>query len=73
MTVAERRTKARRMHRKGEGKTVREIAEALGVSVGTAHRYVNPEAAERYRIATRERKRRQAERQTTNGREVNAT
>lgn len=59
MTATERRNRARRMYRRKDRPTIREIADELGVSVGTAHRYVNAEAAERYRLAARERKRRE--------------
>lgn len=53
MTPAERRRRARQMYRRKNRPTIREIAEELGVSVGTAHRDVNPEAAERYRRPAR--------------------
>lgn len=56
MTREQRRAKAQRLHE--DGKTVREIADQLGVSVGTAHRDVNPDAEERYLLGERERKRR---------------
>lgn len=58
MTRAERQAKARRLHNGGRGLNVREIAERLDVSVGTAHRDINPDAEARYRLAERERKRR---------------
>lgn len=74
MTREQRQRKARRLHRNGEGLTVREIAEELGVSPGTVHRDVNPEAAERYRLAGRERKRRAAmHRRDIDSTEVKAT
>lgn len=57
MTTAEKRAKARRMYARKRRPTLREIADEIDVSLGTAHRYVNPEADERYRVATRERKR----------------
>lgn|GEM_PF-5589662 len=56
--VEERRRKARQMRKRTPTPTIREIAEALGVSVGTAHRDVNPEAAERYAEQARNYKRR---------------
>lgn len=56
MTRAQRQAKARRLA--ASGLNVREIAERLGVSVGTAHRDINPDAEARYRLAERERKRR---------------
>lgn len=59
MTTDEKRARARQLRRRKRPLTVREIAEELGVSVGTAHRYVNPKAHERYRLAAREAKRRQ--------------
>ena len=65
MTAQQRQARARHLH--AQGLKVREIAEALGVSPGTAHRDVNPEAAERYRIASRERKRRLARARSANG------
>jgi transposase len=48
LSPAERRRKARQMRRRTPTPSIREIADELGVSVGTAHRDVNPEAAERY-------------------------
>lgn len=59
MTAEERRAKARTMRRRKPRPTVREIADELGVSIGTAHRYINPKAAKRYQVASRERRRRQ--------------
>jgi DNA-binding IclR family transcriptional regulator len=59
VTTQQKIRRARQLRRRKRPFTVREIAEELGVSPGTAHRYVNPKAAERYRIATRERKRRE--------------
>jgi len=56
--VEERRRKAREMYDQEPRPTIREIAEALGVSIGTAHRDVNPGAAERYREGARNYKRR---------------
>lgn len=56
--IEERRAEARRLQLK-EGLTVREIADRLGVSPGTAHRYLNPKAHARYRRKTAEWKRRQ--------------
>jgi transposase len=56
LTRAQRQAKARRLA--AAGLNVREIAERLEVSVGTAHRDVNPDAEARYRLAERERKRR---------------
>ncbi|HSC21901.1 MAG TPA: hypothetical protein VLC07_09255 [Solirubrobacterales bacterium] len=65
--VEERRRKARQMRRRTPTPSIREIAEALGVSVGTAHRDANPEAAERYAEQARNYKRR-AERQEESNR-----
>lgn len=56
MTAAERRRVAEYL--RSRRLTPRQIAEELGVSVGTVHRDLNPEAAERYRIASREHRRR---------------
>jgi len=56
--VEERRRQAREMYDADPQPTIREIAEVLGVSVGTAHRDVNPGAAERYREGARNYKRR---------------
>lgn len=59
MTTEEKRARARQLRRRKRPMSVREIAEELDVSPGTAHRWINPKAAERYRLATRERKRRE--------------
>lgn len=56
--VEKRRRKARQLRARSPQPSIREIAEILDVSVGTAHRDVNPTAAERYRRAAREYKQR---------------
>jgi IS30 family transposase len=55
------------MHRSESKPSIREIAEALGVSHGTIHRDVNQEAAKRYAEQARKYKRRTpaAEREVT--------
>lgn len=58
LSPTERRRKAREMREATPTPSIREIAEAFGVSVGTAHRDVNPEAARRYAERAREYKRR---------------
>lgn len=67
LSPAERRRKARAMHRSESKPSIREIAEALGVSHGTIHRDVNQEAAKRYAEQARKYKRRTpaAEREVT--------
>lgn len=59
LTPAQRRRKARAMHGSETEPSIRQIADALGVSPGTIHRDINPEAHERYREKAREYKRRQ--------------
>jgi transposase len=59
VTTSQKRRRARQLRRHKPPKTVREIADELGVSIGTAHRYVNPKADRRYRASEREYKRRQ--------------
>jgi DeoR/GlpR family transcriptional regulator of sugar metabolism len=58
LSPTERRREAQRMREQKPKPSIRKIAEALGVSVGTAHRDVNPEAAERYAEQARKYKRR---------------
>ncbi len=59
MSTEEKRARARQLRRRKNPMPIREIAKELGVSLGTAHRYVNPKADRRYRASEREYKRRQ--------------
>lgn len=59
MTVDQKRARAKALRRQRPPKTIREIADDLGVSVNTAHRYVNPAAEKRQLRANRERRRRE--------------
>lgn len=59
MTIAQKRTRARELRR--HGKTIREIAEDLRVSVNTAHRYVDADFERRQLERNRENKRRRRE------------
>lgn len=68
MTLAEKRARARRLRR--DGKSIREIAADLEVSVNTAHRYVNEEFEARQllrnqRNAERRRRERRRQEETT--------
>ena len=71
MTPAERR--AERAERAQEllrgGLTIREIAEELGVSLGTAHRDVNPDSKRKANEASREYMRAKRAGKPTKGRQ----
>ena len=57
--IAERRRRAKAMRSRTPTPSIREIADALGVSPGTIHRDINPDAHERYSSKARDYKRRQ--------------
>jgi transposase len=65
VTAEQKRARAEEL-RRDHGKSIREIAEDLGVSVNTAHRYVNPAAERRQLIRNRENRRRERAEEESN-------
>lgn len=63
MTPTERQHRARDLQ--GDGLTLRQIADELGVSLGTVHRDLNPKAAKRYRAASAEQRRQKRQKKST--------
>lgn len=62
MTAEERQAKVREIRERNPGTSVRSIvaalaAEGVRVSIGTVHRDLNPKAAARYRVRSRDHRR----------------